>query len=111
MLPSENHPTERFTGLAGLYSQYRPAYPAAAIDFVVSRCGLNDESMLVDVGCGTGISTRLFAARGIRVMGIEPNADMRRQAETESLASGAPRPTYQEGRAEATGLPDASADA
>jgi SAM-dependent methyltransferase len=111
MLPSEHHPTERFTGLAGLYSQYRPSYPASAIDFVISRCGLSDKSILVDVGCGTGISTRLFAARGIRVIGIEPNADMRRQAETEPLPSGAPRPNYQEGRAEATGLRDASADA
>jgi SAM-dependent methyltransferase len=111
MLPSEYHPTERFSGLASLYSQYRPAYPAAAIDFVISHCGLSDRSVLVDVGCGTGISTRLFAARGIQVIGIEPNADMRRQAETEPVPAGAPHPTYQEGRAEATGLPDASADA
>ena len=111
MLPSEYHPTERFTGLAGLYSQYRPEYPAAALDFIINRCGLNDQSILVDVGCGTGISSRLFAARGIRVIGIEPNADMRRQAETEQLSLGSPSPTYQEGRAEATGLPEASADA
>ena len=111
MLPSEYHPTERFTGLAGLYSQYRPAYPAAALDFIINRCGLNDQSVLVDVGCGTGISSRLFAARGIRVIGIEPNADMRRQAETAQLPLGSPSPTYQEGRAEATGLSEASADA
>jgi SAM-dependent methyltransferase len=111
MLPSEHHPTERFTGLAGLYSQYRPEYPAAAVDFIVRRCCLSDLSILVDVGCGTGISSRLFAARGIRVIGIEPNADMRRQAEKEQLSPGFPSPTYQEGRAEATGLPEASADA
>src|SRR5947209_19187036 len=111
MLPSEYHPTERFTGLAGLYSQYRPAYPAAALDFIINRCGLNDRSVLVDVGCGTGISSRLFAARGIRVTGIEPNADMLCQAERELLSAGTPLPTYREGRAEATGLPEASADA
>src|SRR5205807_417927 len=104
------HPTERFTGLAGLYSQYRPEYPAAALDFIINRCGLSNRSVLVDVGCGTGISSRLFAAKGIRVIGVEPNADMRCQAETETLPSGSPSPTYQEGRAEATGLPAASAD-
>ncbi len=109
MLPSEYHPTERFTGLAGLYSQYRPEYPAAALDFIINHC-MNDRSVLVDVGCGTGISSRLFAARGIRVIGIEPNADMRRQAEGELLSAGTPLPTYREGRAEATGLPEASAD-
>jgi len=111
MLPSEYHPTERFTGLAGLYSQYRPEYPGAALDFIINRCGLNDRSVLADVGCGTGISSRLFAAKGIRVIGIEPNADMRRQSETEQLPLGSPSPTCQEGRAEATGLSEASADA
>ncbi len=155
MVPSDYQPTERFSGLAGLYSQYRPAYPAVALDFVMSRCNLSNQSILVDVGCGTGISSRLFAARGVRVIGIEPNADMRRQAETESHAfatgwvagvarpesskgvdtlqslhalrkalgratqgadppSMPPRltaPSYQSGRAEATGLPEASADA
>jgi SAM-dependent methyltransferase len=107
---SEHRPTERFTGLASLYSQHRPDYPAAALDFIIDRCGLNDKSLLVDVGCGTGISSRLFATRGIRVIGIEPNADMRHQAESESSSAG-PLPEYREGRAEATGLRDASADA
>jgi len=111
MWPSDHYPTERFTGLAGLYSQYRPDYPAAALDFIINHCGLNDKSLIVDVGCGTGISSRLFAARGIRVIGIEPNADMRRQAESESLSAGVVSLSYREGRAEATGLPAASADA
>jgi SAM-dependent methyltransferase len=52
-----------------------------------------------------------LASRGVRVIGIEPNADMRHQAETESLSALRPEPTYQSGRAEATGLPEASADA
>jgi len=111
MMPSDYRPTERFSGLAGLYSQYRPDYPAAALEFVFSRCGLNDRSVLVDVGCGTGISSRLFAVRGVQVIGIEPNADMRQQAESEPLPAGVPTPRYQSGRAEATSLSEASADA
>src|SRR5438105_14417351 len=108
MWPSDHYPTERFTGLAGLYSQYRPDYPAAALDFIIERCGLSDKSLLVDVGCGTGISSRLFAARGIRVIGIEPNADMRRRAESGSLCAGVLSLRYRGGRAGAASLPAAS---
>ena len=67
--------------------------------------------MLVDVGCGTGISSRLFAARGIRVIGIEPNAEMRAAAEAAPIPHACTPPTYLAGRAEATGLAAQSADA
>ena len=69
--------TVRFTGLSDIYAKYRPGYPVEALDFICSRCGLRDDSVLVDVGCGTGISSRQFAARGYQVIGIEPNAEMR----------------------------------
>ena len=74
---SSLNPTVRFTGLAGTYAKYRPSYPAHGIEFVMARCGLRSQSLLVDVGCGTGIASRLFAARGIKVVGIEPNTEMR----------------------------------
>jgi SAM-dependent methyltransferase len=108
---SRLNPTGRFTGLASAYAKYRPDYPAEAIDFICSRCGLGSDSVVVDVGCGTGISSRLFAARGMRVIGIEPNAEMRATAEAGPVPEGAPRPVYREGQAEATGLPSQSADA
>ncbi len=101
---------ERFTGLADVYAQCRPDYPTAAIDFILCRCGLKPGDTLVDIGSGTGISSRLFAARGLRVIGIDPNADMRRRAEAEPAPPDAPSPVYRDGRGEATGLPDASAD-
>lgn len=107
MNPSQANPTGRFTGLAGLYARCRPGYPDEALDFIQDRCRLGPGSVLVDVGCGTGISSRLFAARGLRVVGIEPNAEMRAKAEAEPL----PELAYRDGRAEATGLPDAFADA
>src|SRR5436305_15310401 len=106
---SQRDPLNRFTGLAGLYARSRPDYPATAIAFILQHCGLRAGALLVDVGSGSGISARRFAACGLRVIGIEPNADMRRQAEAEpeyrSLV------TYQDGKAEATRLPDAVADA
>lgn len=108
-LPSHN-PVGRFTGLAEIYARYRPDYPAAALDFILSHCGLGPSSLLVDVGCGTGISSRLFARRGVPVLGIEPNAEMRRRAQAETLPCGGPEPRYCEGHAEATGLSDGVAD-
>jgi SAM-dependent methyltransferase len=104
-------PLGRFSGLADQYARYRPDYPAAAIDFVLAHCSLQPGAVLVDVGSGTGIATRLFARRGLCVIGIEPNAEMRARAEAEPLPPGVPVPAYRDGRAEATGLPDAVADA
>jgi SAM-dependent methyltransferase len=107
---SHRNPTGRFSGLAEGYARHRPSYPAAAIDRIVSRGGLGSRSLLVDVGCGTGISARLFAERGVPVVGIEPNEDMRRRAEAQTLPPGVPPPAYREGGAEATGLAAAAAD-
>lgn len=109
MTDSGRNSTERFTGLANLYARCRPSYPLAAVDHIVQRCGLQPGMVLVDVGCGTGISSRLMGERGLRVIGVEPNSDMRRQAEADSFGAGGP--VYREGKAEQTGLPDASADA
>jgi SAM-dependent methyltransferase len=103
-------PTGRFSGVADLYAKHRPDYPEAALDYLIHRCGLGPGSLLVDVGCGTGISSRLFARRGVPVVGVEPNADMRSRAAAEPLPPGVPQPVYCEGRAEATGLPGGTAD-
>jgi len=104
------NPVGRFTGLSSDYASHRPTYPDAAIDFVVARAGLGPSSLVVDVGSGTGIASRLFARRGLRVVGIEPNDEMRAQADAEPLPPPWPSPSYRCGRAEATGLPDACAN-
>lgn len=108
---SDLRPTERFTGLADLYAVARPSYPNQAIDFIVKRCDLSVASTVADIGCGTGIATRLLAARGVRMIGVEPNDDMRARAQKEPLPAGAAEITYTKGRGEETGLPDAGVDA
>ena len=108
---SQFNPTGRFSGLAALYARCRPGYPDAAVDYIVARCGLGPQTRLVDVGSGTGIAARLFARRGVPVIGVEPNADMRAKAEGEPLPPSCPVPRYRDGRAEATGLADGTADA
>lgn len=92
----------RFEGLAQQYAQFRPSYPAAMFERLRELVGedtLRGAPLLVDVGCGTGISTRLLretfarptphslggreagGEREPRVVGLEPSPDMRRQAE------------------------------
>jgi SAM-dependent methyltransferase len=99
-------PTKRFTGLAELYSAARPSYPDAAIDHIFKACSLNEQSVIADIGCGTGISSRLMAARNVNVIGIEPNDDMRAQAERKvengGFAEG--KLSYRKGDAENTSL-------
>jgi SAM-dependent methyltransferase len=104
-------PTTRFTGLAELYARCRPDYPTEAIRYILERCNLVRGAVLVDIGCGTGISSRLFARAGLRVLGIEPNADMRARAQAEPGEGVEWPPIYLSGRAEATGLESGCADA
>ena len=66
--------TERFTGLATIYGQARPTYPQELVRWCLEQAPA--PGLIVDLGCGTGISTRLFASTGHPVIGIDPNADM-----------------------------------
>ena len=71
---------ERFSGLAGLYDRHRPSYPAALLDWIVTSAGLAPGDPVADIGCGTGIATRLLAERGFDVVGVDPNQAMLAEA-------------------------------
>ena len=95
---------ERFSAAADHYHRHRPSYPAALIDWIGEATGLRPPARVADVGCGTGISTRLFAARGFDVVGVDPNEAMLAHARGDGGAR------YQAGTATETGLPDAGVD-
>jgi ubiquinone/menaquinone biosynthesis C-methylase UbiE len=97
---TEGDPRGRFSGMAGGYARYRPGYPETLVDRVLADAGVGSGDLVADVGCGTGILTRMLARRGLEVIGIDPNQDMLDQARE---AGGGPR--YRQGDAEATGLP------
>ena len=96
-------PRDRFSGAADAYARYRPSYPDALVDWVIADASLRPGDPVADVGCGTGLFTRRLAARGLDVVGIDPNEDMLAAARA---AGGGPR--YARGEAAATGLGDAS---
>jgi ubiquinone/menaquinone biosynthesis C-methylase UbiE len=99
---------QRFSSRVENYVRYRPGYPLEVVELLKSECGLTDDSTVADVALGTGIFTRLLLENGNRVIGVEPNPDMRRAGE-ESLARH-PRFTSIAGTAEATTLPSESID-
>src|SRR5213075_3327244 len=70
-------PTTRFTTRVENYVKYRPSYPAAIINLLETECGLTREQIVADIGSGTGFLTELFLQHGNRVIGVEPNAEMR----------------------------------
>lgn len=95
-------PTARFSNTVRDYARYRPDYPDDFVRWAARLAGWSPGATLVDVGCGTGLSTRRFAAHGFDMIGVEPNAPMRAAAEADRGAR------YVDGRADATGLPAAS---
>lgn len=99
--------TELFTGKAHAYASARPSYPDAAMEYIHSLIPLS--ATVADIGAGTGKFTALLARYGYTTCAVEPNADMRGQL----AAALAPFPNARiiTGTAEATTLPDGSADA
>lgn len=98
---------DRFSGFAGCYDAARPRPPEAAADVLMFLAKLARAKLVVDIGCGTGLSTRVWSARSERVIGVEPSADMRAQAVRATQAN---HIEYREGNSAQTGLPDGCAD-
>lgn len=97
-----------FAGRADDYARARPSYPPEAIELVVR--GIRPGGRAIDVGCGTGISTRLLAARGLHVIGVDPNAEMLEAARREHEPPGTVSLKYGLGDASLAKVPDASVD-
>lgn len=93
---------ERFAATAEQYDRFRPSYPEALLGWIVETTGLGPGDPVADIGCGTGISTRLFGTRGYQVVGIDPSEAMLALARARGGAS------YRRGEAAATGLPESS---
>ena len=98
---------ERFTGFADVYDRFRPHPPPVLRELLLQLAQTPEPRLVVDLGSGTGLSTRFWALAATEVVGIEPSADMRNVAARQTTE---PNVRYQEGYAHDTGLPDAVAD-
>jgi ubiquinone/menaquinone biosynthesis C-methylase UbiE len=90
------------------YVRYRPAYPTAVVDTLIDKCCLDKNSVVADVGAGTGIFTQHLLDKHLQVVAIEPNQEMRQAAE--KMLSGYAGFTSTDGSAEETNLADHSVD-
>ena len=68
-LHGERERAESFGSAAEQYDRYRPGYPSALIDELLSLIPAN----ALDVGCGTGKVAVSLMARGLPVLGVEPD--------------------------------------
>jgi SAM-dependent methyltransferase len=91
-------------GFAARYDRFRPRTPQTLVEVLCQYARVERPALVVDLGCGTGLSTRIWSGVAERVVGIEPNAAMLVAAER---ASGV---EYREAFAYDTGLAGGAAD-
>ena len=94
-------------GFADVYDAYRPRPAAAVLDILQLVAQVERPRVVVDLGAGTGLSTRVWGDRADRVVGVEANPSMLERARR---ATDAPNVRYVEAFADATGLPPGDAD-
>jgi SAM-dependent methyltransferase len=90
-------------GFAQGYDRNRPRPPEALLEWLC-RYARVERPVVVDLGCGTGLSTRAWSGRAERAIGIEPNPAML------AAADQAPGVEFREAFSQDTGLEDACAD-
>lgn len=98
-----------FGRTAADYARHRPGFPDSFFDRLSSLGWIAGGQRVLDVGTGTGSLALGFAVRGLRVTGLDIAPELleiaRSAAARQDLAA-----HFVEGRAEATGLDDASFD-
>jgi SAM-dependent methyltransferase len=99
-------PTERFTSRVESYRLHRPGYPGEIVALFEKECGLQRDSVIVDIAAGTGLLSGIFLEQGYSVLAVEPNDAMREACR--SLTEEFPKLTCLAGTAEAAGLRDSS---
>lgn len=65
-----------FIGKAKLYSKYRPNYSANYYQFLESNLNVNSNSIVADIGAGTGIHTKELSRIAKKIYAVEPNPQM-----------------------------------
>jgi len=94
-------------GFAQVYDRYRPSPPAALLDLLTLVARIERPRLVVDLGSGTGLSTRVWSARAHEVVGVDANAAMVERARE---VTDAPNVRYVNAFGAETGLAEGAAD-
>ena len=100
--------TKEFDGIASVYVKGRPTYAEKFIDDLYNKLGITTESIVADIGSGTGKFAEQIIKKGSFVYCVEPNDDMRNQS-IKVLDKYSNKQCIA-GRAENTGLKEHSVD-
>jgi ubiquinone/menaquinone biosynthesis C-methylase UbiE len=101
--------TERFSNRADTYEKFRPSYTDEAVDYIFGNFGFSKDSVIADVGSGTGIFTEKVLPKCKFVYAVEPNLEMRTVADKRLSSYKSYRSVI--GTSEKTTLDDTSQDA
>jgi SAM-dependent methyltransferase len=93
---------DHFSATASRYQAFRPGYPPALFAWLASVSPARERA--VDLGCGTGQASVALASHFAEVIALDPSREQIAHAERHARVS------YRVAPAEATGLPDATAD-
>ena len=78
-----------FDVVARTYDAGRPAYPQQVFEILVTRCGLETATRVLEIGAGSGQATRRLLETDATIVAVEPSeslaAEMRRQLASSRL--------------------------
>ena len=106
MLTAAMKNAARFNGFSGVYDENRPRMPKLVTE-IVGQYLQKTPDTVVDLGCGTGLSTAAWKGRCREAIGVEPNGEMLQKARKKE-ENGI---SFRQGYAHETGLSDGIADA
>lgn len=107
MSQHDNPAAARFKGFCFDYDKFRPEPPADLMELGKGWAGHEDLKVVVDLGCGTGLSSRPWSSLSESVIGIDPSADMLEAARAGTKAANI---SYRPGTGQDTGLTASVAD-
>lgn len=72
----------KFNDKGSVYAKARPDYPKALFDYLENKNIISSDCTVADIGSGTGIFSMQLAPFAEKVFAVEPNDDMRTNAES-----------------------------
>lgn len=64
--------TQKFNGLADVYTIGRPGYASGLIDYLYLKHGFSDQSVIADIGSGTGKFSKLLLDKEVLYIVLNP---------------------------------------
>ncbi len=105
-MSNKQNNADRFLGFADIYENSRPKVPQYPVDVICRYLGRKPK-LVVDMGCGTGLSSEIWQEVSDKIIGIEPSDDMRSIAEKKANS----KMSFINAFSDCTGLEDSCADA